>query len=466
MSVSSKVGDTLAAISNTLSNISTNAPASTALNAYPWGFNTYNRELMQKLSPEARQELLDIYRKSIMGLAEYPQAKTSIKTYLEQRQKTLNKLGLSTTETADVQKLEENYDVLDKIVKEFGATETPGSIQKYLQDERNNTLDVIKTQYEADQNSINNSALADKDQALATLKTDYEASLKALQGSLNEDITRTHEAVSKERDRIYLLGLMRQNDTMRKAIDTLSTQKQGAQQATSGMVQIQATSEPGETLSSITLDEVIDFMKEHRDGFLRSPSGNRISISKTNGVYTIDLHPASPEHWLNDSSKLNYTEVDWLFSAQLLRATGAKTVTATVTCDDEQQGLNELRKAYHAALEAGFPRYKKDQDGNDLTDKPCINLVLNGRQIKYDDLYKDKKKDYHGGYENISEHYAENTAKLGQIAEQRAERLNTIRDIKAKFDALRAEELAKRTTAPAAPAEARVDITQTPPPTN
>ncbi len=394
----------------------------------------YNRTLLKKFSPEAREKFLAIYQSSL-GLKELPKAEGHIQTYLSQRQKTLEAIGLPVVNSPEVDQLAASYKDLDTIFTQIGARYHPSSVQAYLQDERSKTFQTLKKQFEQDQQAIRASTLTDKEQKLKYLAEEYDKQVKALETSLNEQITQAHQAVSKEQWRVYVLAQMRQeNQAMREAIDTVQARNMPVLSGAS----IEAGGDEG--LSNVTIDELIKYCDETGQP-LRTPIGTRINVSKTDDGYSFQLAPVKNK-WFFNQSKLHPSKADWLFMGQLLRATGKESVTITINTKNDkndQLAMREARIAYEAQLEAGFAKHVKDKDGKD---KPNITIIVNGKKIEYDKLYVQKHTTYHGGHKQDSERAVSNQGE--SVAQERAKRLNKSQDIKKEVEALRKDMEAKR----------------------
>jgi len=76
------------------------------------------------------------------------------------------------------------------------------------------------------------------------------------------------------------------------------------------------------------------------------------------------------------TSSQHNTKGDLLSMAELVKATGAKSIIGTITCDNPKMARRLAQEAYEAALEAGF-------------DKDKITISMNGQEMTAETLFQD-----------------------------------------------------------------------------
>ena len=332
--------------------------------------------MLNELSEDARKGIVDKYRASIGLPANKLKTVEFVKAYTESRNKSLSIFTLTPGFNAKyTQHLIDTFAILDQSLEQIGSKFHPDELLPYLQAERTKAMDAIKLQQSHDQHILKKSSTADPSaqaKALADVAAAQKAELEAFEKGLNERITALHQAAQMERDRIAMLGLLRNTSKeMQRAID--AEYLKGTGRTTISMAQ------EGEVLKDLSVDQFLVAIGNKT----KSVTGNVITVENTpNGrSFKMDI-PNSffnfTGPWRYHSSPKHLSKVDWLLIASMLKASGAKSAVVNVDgfSGDQALGMKMLREGYEAAREVGFPEDK-------------ITVNFNGKKLTHEELFKE-----------------------------------------------------------------------------
>ena len=174
-----------------------------------------------------------------------------------------------------------------------------------------------------------------------------------------------HSAAKIENARVaYLARLYEQNATMRKEINKLHAQNQHQ--------------DPGAevTISQEKGTALFKNMKITDLPYIETITGRKIEIQKqANGQSSFSMK--LPNHLLSSGyyrGSNNKVKADLMGIAGAIRASGSETITMKIQHKDQEKGMELIRAAYEASIEAGF-------------DPKKITLELNGKPVSASEAF-------------------------------------------------------------------------------
>lgn len=200
-----------------------------------------------------------------------------------------------------------------------------------------------------------------KDDMINATKASHASQTKRAEAEFNYSIKKFYSAMQKEFDRIALLGDRYERDKqMRAAIDELAKQRKLSERPPQG-------SGTTATINADTAEARLRGIRVQDLDTVNTLTGRALT-KNTDGSYSMKLS----KDWIffdrkaRDATKS--VEKDLASLAHTIKATGAETITMEIKAADPDKAKELGKKAYEAAIKAGFePR--------------DINIVVNGKSL-------------------------------------------------------------------------------------
>ncbi|STX43514.1 coiled coil domain protein [Legionella donaldsonii] len=263
-----------------------------------------------------------------------------------------------------------------------------------------------------------------KDDMVNATKASHASQIKRAEAEFNYSIKKFYSAMQKEFDRIALLGDRYERDKqMRAAIDTLAAQRAANEPRRSTTVSIQADQSTA-ILRGIKVQDL---------DTINTLTGRPLT-KNTDGSYSMKLS----KDWIFFDRKARdvtkSVEKDLASLAHTIKATGAETITMELTAADPDKAKELGKKAYEAAIKAGFePR--------------DINIVVNGKSLteKYE---KGKLKEEDKLFDDEPSRLRKAKNEATKIAQEREGRVFNSPGAKAETVSIKQKLQEMRTTPP------------------
>jgi hypothetical protein len=358
----------------------------------------YNDSITKKFSGSEQAKVRRMYEES---LGETKANSTAhLNQYLKSRTESLP-TGITCAEIPALSTLKTSLPALDQEITKTGARILPDDLNHKLTDAKKSALEAIKEQHDADVAAIKavsvpSPQMADegaREQILKALNTAHVKAETEFSKKMKEEITTIHRAAYKERERISILGTLRNSTEMNRSIlnsvsrwatlkpsytsnnkdriDQLHQNKKDPASATITTVGTEGF------LAGLSIEEFLQFNKDLAQ--LTTLTGLAITANKIepNGYsFSITLPSALLSSYHADAA--NLAKVDFLFIAQLAHATNSEEITGFVNIKhNEKLAIALAMQLYASYLEAGFHEAQ------------IKGIEVNGKLLSKDELFKD-----------------------------------------------------------------------------
>lgn len=205
---------------------------------------------------------------------------------------------------------------------------------------------------------------------LEDLKQNHKKQLDEFKNSTTETMNTLHKAAEQQLKAFLFIADLHKNDLkMRQMIEMLA-ERNRAQYGSNINTEI-VLSEDKADISSVNLEQLQS---------IQQLGGGEIKAQKNadgNMTYSLDMGMKllNPTYYFLKGQH----KQDMLTMAQAIRASGADTITMTVTFKNADVAEERARQAFEACLKSGFPPEK-------------ININVNGTMLSYKAKEKDGKK--------------------------------------------------------------------------